>query len=94
MLSVLIAAAAEGQRWPRLAEAADLLRSAIFMRLRQLKLPSSCAYRNARVMVPVRGVIGIWLLVLTAILYGSGRGGWWGALLLRPQHCTSTSPTA
>lgn len=81
MLSVLIASAADGQRRPRLAEAADLVRTAIFMRLRQIKLPSSWEYRHARLMVPVRVVSGIWLLVLTAILYGYGRGGWWGVLL-------------
>jgi hypothetical protein len=30
----------------------------------------------------VRVGVGIWLLFLTAILYGSGRGGRWGWLLL------------
>jgi hypothetical protein len=30
----------------------------------------------------VRVGVGTWLLVLTVILYGYGRGGWWGALLL------------
>ncbi len=33
-------------------------------------------------MVPVRILIGIWLLVLAAILYGYGIGGWWGLLLV------------
>jgi hypothetical protein len=33
-------------------------------------------------MFPVRVGSGIWLLVLTAILYGYGRGGWWAALLV------------
>jgi hypothetical protein len=83
ILSVLMAGAAEGQRRPRLAESADLLRNAIFMRLRQAtKLPSSWEYSHARVMLPVRVVSGIWFVVLTAILYGYGRGGWWGALLV------------
>lgn len=30
----------------------------------------------------VRVGAGIWLLALTAILYGYGRGGWWGVLLV------------
>lgn len=47
-----------------------------------MKLPSSWEYRHARVMVRVRVGIGIWLVVLTAILYGSGRSLWWGALLV------------
>jgi hypothetical protein len=83
ILSVLMAGAEEGQRWPRLAEAADLLRSAICMRL-QTRLRTSWAweYRHRRVMVPVRVVIGIWLVALTAILYGYGVGGWWGLLLV------------
>jgi hypothetical protein len=83
ILSVLIAGAEEGQRWPRLAEAADLLRSAIYMRL-QTRLQTSWAweYRHRRVMVPVRVVIGIWLVALTAIMYGYGVGGWWGLLLV------------
>jgi predicted PurR-regulated permease PerM len=33
-------------------------------------------------MVPVRVLSGIWLAVLTAIFYGYGVGGWWGALLI------------
>jgi hypothetical protein len=82
ILTVLMDDAAEGQRRPRFGEAFDLLRSAIFMRLRGIQLPSSWEYRHARVVVPIRIATGIWLLVLTAILYGSGRGGWWAALLL------------
>jgi hypothetical protein len=82
ILSVLMAAAPEGQQRPRLAESADLLRNAIFMRLRQTKVPTSWEYRHARLMLPVRVVIGGWLVFLTAILYGYGRGGWWGALLV------------
>jgi len=31
-------------------------------------------------MPPVRIPIGIWLVILTGILYGYGHGGWWGAL--------------
>jgi hypothetical protein len=82
MLSVLMAAAAEGQQRPRLAECADLVRSSIFMRLRQTKVPTSWEYRHSRLMLPMRLVIGVWLVVLTAILYSSGQGGWWGALLV------------
>ena len=82
ILSVLMAAAPESQKRPRLAESADLVRSAILMRLRQMKVPTSREYRRARLTLPIRVVIGVWLVVLTAILYGSGRGGWWGALLV------------
>jgi hypothetical protein len=83
ILSVLLAGAAEGQRWPRLAEAADLLRSATYMRL-QTRWRRSWAweYRHWRVIVPVRVVSGSWLVGLTAILYGYGLGGWWGLLLV------------
>jgi hypothetical protein len=82
ILSVLMAAAPESQKRPRLAESADLVRSAIFMRLRQTKVPTPWEYRHARLMLPVRVVTAVWLVFLTAILYGSGRGGWWGALLV------------
>ena len=82
ILSVLMAAAAEGQKRPRLAESADLVRNAIFMRLRQTKVPTSWEYRHARLMLPVRVVTGVWLVFLTTVLYGYGRGGWWGALLV------------
>jgi hypothetical protein len=83
ILSVLMAGAERGQRWPRLAEAADLLRSATFTRLRT-RWRTSWAWecRHRRVMVPVRVAIGIWLVALTAILYGYGVGGWWGVLLI------------
>jgi hypothetical protein len=81
ILSVLMAGAAEGQPRPRLAESFDLLRNATFMRVRQIRVPSSWEYGHARVMVPVRVGSGIWLVVLTAILYGYGRGGWWGLLV-------------
>jgi hypothetical protein len=32
---------------------------------------------NPRMVVRVRVGAGIWLLVLTAIFYASGHGGWW-----------------
>jgi len=83
ILSVLMAGAEEGQRWPRLSEAADLLRSATFTRLRtRWRTSWAWEYRHRRVMVPVRVVSGIWLVALTAILYGYGVGGWWGVLLI------------
>ncbi len=82
ILSVLMAAASEGQKRPRLGESADLVRSAIFMRVRQTKVPTPWEYRHARLMLPVRVVTGVWLVFLTAVLYGYGRGGWWGALLV------------
>jgi hypothetical protein len=82
ILSVLMAAATEGQQRPRLAESADLVRSAILMRLRRTQVPTSWEYRHARLMLPVRVVTGVWLVFLTAILYSYGRGGWWAALLV------------
>jgi hypothetical protein len=82
ILSVLMAAAPEGQNRPRLAESTDLVRNAIFMRLRQTKVPTTWEYAHARLMLPIRVVTGVWLVFLTVILYGYGRGGWWGALLV------------
>ena len=82
VLAVLMAAARDGQTRPRPAECVDLVASAIAMRLRGTKVPSDWEYGHARVMLPVRIVTGVWLVVLTAILYGYGRGGWWGALLV------------
>jgi hypothetical protein len=83
LLSVLMAGAQPGQRWPRLAEAADLLGSATLTRLRtRWRTSWAWEYRHRRVMVPVRVLSGIWLVVLTAILYGYGLGGWWGVLLV------------
>jgi hypothetical protein len=38
--------------------------------------------RYPRQVARVRIGVGIWLLFLTAILYGSGHGGRWGWLLL------------
>jgi hypothetical protein len=83
ILSVLMAGAEEGQRWPRLAEVADLLRSATSVRLRtRLRTSWAWEYRHRRVTVPVRVISGIWLVALTIILYGYGHGGWWGVLLV------------
>jgi hypothetical protein len=77
ILSVLMAGAAEGQQRPRVAEIIDLLTNAIFMRL-----PGPWERRHSSLMLPVRVVIGAWLLFLTAILYGYGVGGLWGVLLV------------
>jgi hypothetical protein len=82
MLSVLMEGAADGQRRPRIAESFDLLTHAISMRARQTQLPGPWEYRHARLMLPVRALIGIWLVVLTLILYGYHRGGLWGVLLV------------
>jgi hypothetical protein len=38
--------------------------------------------RNPRRVARVRVGVGIWLLFLTAVLYGSGHGGQWGWLLV------------
>jgi hypothetical protein len=82
MLSVLMAAALEGRQRSGLAESADLLRNAIVMRVRQTKVPVEWEYRHVGLMLPVRVLTGAWLVVLTVLLYGYGRGGWWGALLV------------
>ena len=82
MLSVLMAGAAEGQRRPRLGEYANLLGHGLFMHLRQKRFPGAWERRHAGVMVPVRVLSGTWLVILTAILYGYGRGGLWAVLLV------------
>lgn len=53
------------------------------MRVRTtFRSPSAWEYKHRRVMFRVRVVSGVWLLILTAVLYGYGRGGWWGVLLV------------
>lgn len=52
------------------------------MRPRQLKLQPSFEYRHPRLLIAVRVGVGIWLVILTAILCRSGR--WWGLALLAP----------
>jgi len=47
-----------------------------------LKLVPRYEYRHPRVFAGVRMASGVWLLILTAILYGYDRGGWWRALLI------------
>jgi len=82
ILAVLMTTAAAGQKRPRLAESANLLRSAIVMRARQTTLPVAWEYAHTSLMLPVRIITGTWLVFLTAVLYGYGRGGWWGVLLV------------
>jgi hypothetical protein len=47
-----------------------------------LKLVPRFEYRHPRVFAGVRTASAVWLLILTAILYGYDRGGWWRALLI------------
>jgi hypothetical protein len=47
-----------------------------------MKLVPSYEYRHPWLCARVRFATGVWLLVLTAILYGFGRGGWWGVVLV------------
>jgi hypothetical protein len=47
-----------------------------------LKLVPWYEYRHPRAFAGVRMAAGVWLLILTAILYGYDRGGWWRALLI------------
>lgn len=81
ILTVLMAGAAAGQRWPHPAEVADILHRAIPMRLRE-RWTRRIAWelRHARLMRPVRVIAGVWLLALTALLCAYGY--WWGLALL------------
>lgn len=78
ILAVLLASAPEGQRRPPLADSANLVRNALWMRVRH-----STDWPNAhhpRLWLMVRLLCGVWLLILTAILCGYGR--WWGLALV------------
>lgn len=91
---MLMADAGDGQRWPRAIDCADLLWNAILAHLHHVKIHRSWDYRqmtrrglalearHPRRSMVVRVCVGIWLLFLTAIMYGYGVGGWWGALLV------------
>lgn len=37
---------------------------------------------HPRALITLRVACGVWLLILTAILYGYGVAGWWAPLLL------------
>lgn len=82
ILAVLMAGADAAQTRPHLAETFNLLIHAFAWRMRHTTIPQAWEYRQARVMLPVRVASGIWLLVLTAILYGYHRAGWWTPLLV------------
>ena len=84
ILSVLMAEASDGQRRPGLAVSADLVMSAIFMWWRELTRQPRWRWerRHPRLIIRVRIAIGIWLLILGAILVGDGY--WWGAVMLAP----------
>jgi hypothetical protein len=49
---------------------------------RSIKRVFQLGSRYPRQVARVRVGVGIWLLFLTAILYGSGHGGQWGWLLV------------
>jgi hypothetical protein len=49
---------------------------------RSIKRVFQLGSRHPRQAARVRVGVGIWLLFLTAVLYGSGRGGKWGWLLV------------
>jgi hypothetical protein len=68
MVSVLMAGARDGQRWPRPAEVVNLLRHAAPSRLRQGPPAGSLARRHPRGVVTARILVGLWLVVLTVFL--------------------------
>jgi hypothetical protein len=84
ILSVLMDGARGGQRRPGLADSADLVLSAIFMRWREMTRQPRWTWerRHWRLIVRVRVAIGIWLLVVGGILLSDGY--WWGALIFLP----------
>jgi len=50
--------------------------------LQSIKRVFQLGSRHPKQVARVRIGVGIWLLVLTAFLYGSGRAGQWGWLLV------------
>lgn len=84
ILSVLMAGAADGRRRPGLADSADLVMTAMFMWWRELTRQPRWRWerRHWRLIARLRVAIGIWLLVLGAILLGGGY--WWGVLMIAP----------
>jgi len=49
---------------------------------RLMKFVPSVEYRHAVLFARMRVGVGVWLLILAAILYGYDRGGWWRVLLV------------
>jgi uncharacterized protein (DUF58 family) len=49
---------------------------------RLMKLVTPYGYRHPLLVARVRIGVDVWLLILTAVLYGHGQGGWWGVLLV------------
>jgi Flp pilus assembly protein TadB len=81
VLAVLLAGAAEGQSRPHPAEVVDLVRGGISMRLRERWLrQSGREARRARLLIPLRAAIGLWLVVLSGVLCLFGE--WWAPVLL------------
>ena len=84
ILSVLMAGAKEGQWRPGLAESADLVMSAFFIWWREVTRQPRWRWerRHWRLIARMRVAIGIWLLVLGAILLSDGY--WWGIVMVAP----------
>ena len=82
MLSVLLSGAAAGQTRPRPGEVTDAVRHGLGRRLRGRRYPGSWERDHARLMFPLRLAIATWLVFLTSVLYGYGRGGLWGVVLV------------
>jgi hypothetical protein len=80
MESVLMTGAAPGQRRPGLAESSDLVGHGLWMRLRYGTKWERTHYPRA--WFGLRLAIGVWLLIITAILCQQGE--WWGLALLAP----------
>jgi Flp pilus assembly protein TadB len=81
ILAVLLAGAEEGRRRPHTADVVDLARRGISMRLRERWLRQSAREaRKARLLIPLRAAIGLWLVVLTGVLCFFGE--WWAPVLL------------
>lgn len=79
MVSVLMAGARDGQRWPRPAEVVNLVCHATSSRLRQGPPPGSFARRHPRPVIVIRILVGLWLIVLTVLLC---RYTLWGLFML------------
>lgn len=48
---------------------------------RLIKPVTPYGYRHPLLVARVRIGVGVWLLILTAVLYGRGQGGWAGLLV-------------